>query len=77
LGDLRWQASADNIYRSDEAKRRGAVMNHVQFKADPWATIRLHAGNSLAVKEAPTSGKPKGGKVSAKPSRPVGMEIDQ
>jgi hypothetical protein len=52
-------------------------MNHVQFKADPWATIRLHAGNSLAVKEAPTSGKPKGGKVSTKPSRPVGMEIDQ
>jgi hypothetical protein len=28
-------------------------MNHVQFKSDPWATIRMHAGNSLAVKEAP------------------------
>jgi hypothetical protein len=41
------------IVRSEEAKRRDAVMNHVQFSSDPWATIRMHAGNSLAVKEAP------------------------
>lgn len=58
---------------SEEAKRRDAVMKHVQFKSDPWATIRMHAGNSLAAKEAQTpkakvakvkkvqAGGPKGG----------------
>lgn len=50
-------------------------MNHVQFKSDPWATIRMHAGNSLAVKEAQA---PKGKKVQvqAKAAKKGGMDLD-
>jgi hypothetical protein len=59
--------------RSEEAKRRDAVMNHVQFKSDPWATIRMHAGNSLAVKEAQA---PKTKKAQATGAKKGGMDLD-
>jgi hypothetical protein len=48
-------------------------MNHVQFKSDPWATIRMHAGNSLAVKEAQP---PKAKKVSTNVGKKGGMDLD-
>jgi hypothetical protein len=48
-------------------------MNHVQFKSDPWATIRMHAGNSLAVKEAQA---PKAKKVQGTGAKKGGMDLD-
>ena len=33
-----------------------AIMTHPEYKKDPWATIRLHASNTL--ESAPTVGKP-------------------
>ena len=33
------------------ARRIPAVMSHPAFKANPWATIREHAANTLAVAE--------------------------
>lgn len=60
--------------RSEEAKRRDAVINHVQFKSDPWATIRMHAGNSLAVKEAPKAVKK--AKGTNGPAKQVRMDLD-
>ncbi|ORY35504.1 ribosome biogenesis protein SLX9-domain-containing protein [Naematelia encephala] len=32
-----------------ESKRIPAVMKHPEFQKNPWAAIRLHAGNSVAV----------------------------
>ncbi|KLT41388.1 hypothetical protein CC85DRAFT_286565 [Cutaneotrichosporon oleaginosum] len=37
---------------SSNAQRIPAVMAHPAFKANPWATIREHAANSLAEAEA-------------------------
>lgn len=37
---------------STNAQRMPAVMAHPAFKANPWATIREHAANSLAEAEA-------------------------
>jgi hypothetical protein len=37
---------------STNAQRIPAVMAHPAFKANPWATIREHASNSLAEAEA-------------------------
>ena len=34
-----------------EARRIPAIMEHAEYKKDPWATIRLHAGNSLVMKD--------------------------
>jgi hypothetical protein len=59
--------------RSEEAKRRDAVMNHVQFKSNPWATIRMHAGNSLATKEAQA---PKAAKKVKAGGAKGGMDLD-
>jgi hypothetical protein len=67
------------ICSSNEAKRTGAVMDHVQFKADPWATIRMHAGNSLVVKVAPKSAKAKAKAAKGVPQaagRFAGMDFD-
>ncbi len=36
--------------RGLEAKRIPAIMHHPEYKKDPWATIRLHASNSIAAK---------------------------
>jgi uncharacterized protein YlzI (FlbEa/FlbD family) len=58
---------------SEEAKRRDAVMNHVQFKSNPWATIRMHAGNSLAVKEGV---KEKAKPVVVEKIKLGGMDVD-
>jgi hypothetical protein len=68
------QARGELIVRSEEAKRRDAVMNHVQFKSDPWATIRMHAGNSLAVKEAPKVVKK--AKTTSGPAKVARMDLD-
>lgn len=43
-----------------EAKRIPAVMKHPAYKDNPWATIRLHASNSIATKPLPGAGKPAG-----------------
>jgi hypothetical protein len=54
-------------------------MDHVQFKADPWATIRMHAGNSLVVKVAPKSAKAKAKAAKSVPQaagRFAGMDFD-
>ena len=37
--------------RALEARRIPAIVRHPEFKKDPWATIRVHAGNSVAAKE--------------------------
>lgn len=31
-------------------------MQHPEYKRDPWATIRLHASNSVAVKDGLVAG---------------------
>lgn len=53
-------------------------MSHGSFKSDPWATIRMHAGNSLATKEASV---PMGKKAKAKGGRTQGassaMQVDE
>lgn len=41
-----FQALAD--ISATNAKRIPAVMSHPAFKANPWATIREHANNTLA-----------------------------
>ena len=50
------------------------MINHVQFKSDPWATIRMHAGNSLAVKEVPKAVKK--AKGTNGPAKQVRMDLD-
>ncbi|CAD6583892.1 MAG: hypothetical protein TREMPRED_003672 [Tremellales sp. Tagirdzhanova-0007] len=37
-----------------QAKRIPAIMQHPEYRKDPWATIRLHASNSVAAKDAPS-----------------------
>lgn len=37
---------------SAAAVRIPAVMQHPSFRANPWATIREHAGNTLAAAES-------------------------
>lgn len=49
-------------------------MNHGSFKSDPWATIRMHAGNSLATKDAPAGKK---ANAKTKGQGGAGMEVDQ
>lgn len=51
-----------------EAKRIPAVMEHPVFKANPWATIRLHASNTLSTNDVP------GKKAPAR--RAGGMDIE-
>jgi len=42
-------------------------MAHPAYKESPWSTIRLHASNSLAAKDVPSSaqGGPKAKKVKS------------
>ena len=37
-------------------------MKHAEYRRDPWATIRLHASNSVALKGV-TAGTEKGAKA--------------
>lgn len=46
---------ADIWCSARNAQRIPAVMQHPAFKANPWATIREHANNSLATAEAAQS----------------------
>ena len=41
-----------------EAKRIPAVMEHPAFKTNPWATIRLHASNTLSTNSVPGKKEP-------------------
>lgn len=34
-----------------QGKRIPAIMQHPEYRKDPWATIRLHASNSVAAKD--------------------------
>lgn len=75
----RWDPSYTRLTkpRSNEAKRREAIMSHNQFKSDPWATIRLHAGNSLATKEVPGGqGKKQTKKLQKSAAKKAGGEMD-
>lgn len=40
----------ERFCRAIEAARIPAILQHPAYKADPWATIRLHASNSLELK---------------------------
>lgn len=52
-------------------------MSHTQFKANPWATIRMHAGNSLATKDVvDKKQKPKSAKRAVGTGTGAGMEVD-
>lgn len=45
-----------------EALRTPQILAHPSFKANPWATIRQHAGNSLIMKKPEPSSTSKGQK---------------
>lgn len=38
-------------FRQAEAVRTPQILAHPAFRANPWATIRQHAGNSLVMKQ--------------------------
>jgi len=55
---------ADYCCSALESKRIPAVMKHPAFQQNAWATIRMHAANSIVMTDKAKAGQPRPPKLN-------------